>query len=369
MYGEQSGGQAHSGLIDLRSDTVTLPSPAMREAIARAALGDDVYGEDPTVNRLEALAAELVGKEAAVLVTSGTMGNLAALLAHGQRGERVICGDECHIYLYEAGGASALGGMVYHTLPTAPDGTLPLERLRAALAPTSDSHQAPAGVLCLENTHNRCGGTVLPLAYLEAAYAAAGEAGLPLHLDGARVFNAAVALGVEVAAITRHVDSVQFCLSKGLAAPVGSLVAGPRAFVERVRRVRKQLGGGMRQAGIIAAAGIVALTEMVERLDEDHANARLLAEGLATIPGVQLELAHVQTDIVRFELRAASVSVDAFLAALREHGVLMGGMGGTTVRAVTHYGIDASDIRAVVAAARAALSPQAPLAEQSSGAL
>jgi threonine aldolase len=356
MYGEHKAGQAGAGAIDLRSDTVTLPSPAMREAMARAELGDDVYGEDPTVNRLEALAAEMVGKEAAVLVPSGTMGNLAALLAHGGRGDRVICGDECHIYQYEAGGASALGGLAYHVLPTAPDGTLPLDMVGAALAATDDAHKAPAGVLCLENTHNRCGGTVLAPAYMEAAHALAAAAGVPLHLDGARVFNAAVALGADVRAITRHVDSVQFCLSKGLAAPVGSLVAGPRPFVARVRRARKQLGGGMRQAGVIAAAGIVALTEMVERLDEDHANARLLAEGLAALPGVSLDLARVQTDIVRFELAPDGPAPAAFLAALRERGVLMGAMGGRTVRAVTHYGISAEDVQTAVAAARDALA-------------
>jgi threonine aldolase len=355
MYGEKVGG-AGSGTIDLRSDTVTLPSPAMREAIASAPLGDDVYGEDPTVNRLEALAAEMVGKEAAVLVVSGTMGNLAALLAHGRRGERVVCGDECHISHSEAGGASALGGMIYHVLPTAPDGTLPLERIAEAIAGTTDSHRAPAGVLCLENTHNRCGGTVLPPAYMEAVYGLAREAGVPLHLDGARVFNAAVALNVDVQAITRHVDSVQFCLSKGLAAPVGSVVAGTRQFVEQVRRARKMIGGGMRQAGVIAAAGIVALTEMVERLDEDHANARALAEGLGSIPGLRVDLERVQTDIVRFDLVAEGVSPADFLAAMRARGVLMGGMGGRSLRAVTHYGISNDDVRAAVEAARSVLA-------------
>jgi threonine aldolase len=284
------------------------------------------------------------------------MGNLAALLAHGQRGQRVVCGDECHIYHYEAGGASALGGMVYHTLPTEGYGTLPLDLVREALAPPYDAHEAPPGVLCLENTHNRCGGTVLPLAYLEAAHAAARAAGVPLHLDGARLFNAAVALGVEARAITRHVDSVQLCLSKGLAAPVGSLVAGPHGFIARVRRARKMLGGGMRQAGVIAAAGIVALTEMVERLDEDHANARLLAEGLAAIPGLRVELGRVQTDIVRFELVAGHVAPEAFLAGLRARGVLIGGMGGRMLRAVTHYGVSAADVAQAVAAAREVLA-------------
>lgn len=351
MYATMSGVHVDAP-IDLRSDTVTLPSPAMREAIARAELGDDVYGEDPTINRLEQLAAERVGKEAAVLVVSGTMGNLAALLAQVQRGQRVILGDECHIYHYEAGGVSALGGMVFHPVPTNADGTLPLDLLAAAAQSSDDSHLAPPGVICLENTHNRCGGTVLPLAYLAEAHAIARAHGLPLHLDGARVFNAAVALDQDVAAITQHVDTVQFCLSKGLAAPVGSIVAGPAAVIARVRRVRKMLGGGMRQAGIIAAAGMVALTEMIERLADDHANARTLAAGLAQIPGIRIDLERVQTDIVRFSLSDSTLSVNDFLAGMRERGILMGGMGGQTIRAVTHYGIEPEHIEQTIAAAR-----------------
>lgn len=356
MYEQMHTPGASRTLIDLRSDTVTLPSSAMHEAIARAALGDDVYGEDPTVNALEALAAERVGKEAAVLVVSGTMGNLSALLAHGQRGQRVILGDECHIYRYEAGGASALGGLIYQPLPTRPDGSLDLSDLGEAMAHSSDLHQSPPGVVCLENTHNRCGGTVLSLDYLAAVSKLAREARLPLHLDGARIFNAAVALGVDVRAITQHVDSVQFCLSKGLAAPVGSLVAGPRPFIERVRRARKLLGGGMRQAGIIAAAGVVALEEMVDRLADDHANARMLAEGLAGIPGVAIDLRYVQTNIVRFDLTSQRLSVSELLSALRARGVLLGGMGGRIMRAVTHYGIEPAHIEQALAGIRDVLS-------------
>jgi threonine aldolase len=246
--------------------------------------------------------------------------------------------------------------MSYHPLPTDAAGRLSLEQIRAALVSSDDSHLAPAGVLCLENTHNRCGGVVVAPAYMAAAHALAQEAGVPLHLDGARVFNAAVALGTDVQTITRHVDSVQFCLSKGLAAPVGSLVAGSRPFVEQVRRARKMLGGGMRQAGVIAAAGIVALSEMVERLDEDHANARLLAEGLATLPGLRVDLERVQTDIVRFELASEELTPAGFLAALRERGVLMGSMGGRTLRAVTHYGISSAQVQAAVTAAREVLA-------------
>lgn len=351
----ESAAGAPQSLIDLRSDTVTLPTPAMREAMARAEVGDDVYGEDPTVNRLEALAAELMGKEAAIFVPSGTMGNLIALLAHGRRGARVICGDECHIYHYEAGGASALGGLVYHTLPTAADGALPLERIRAALAPPRDEHEAPPGVLCLETTHNRCGGTVLPLAYLEAAHAIAREAGVPLHLDGARIFNAAVALGVEARAIAQHADTVLFCLSKGLAAPIGSLVAGPRPAIAQMRRMRKLVGGGMRQAGVVAAAGIVALTEMTARLADDHATARALAEGLAALPGLRVDLERVQSNIVRFELTAAHLRPADFLAGLRQRGVLMGQLEGNVLRAVTHHGISPEDVRRAIATAREVL--------------
>jgi len=327
----------------------------MREAIGRADLGDDVYGEDPTVNRLEQLAAELVGKEAAVLVPTGTMGNLSAVLAHAGRGQRLILGDECHIYRYEAGGASALGGLIYHALPNRADGTVDLDALREAAAASADLHQSPPGLICLENTHNRCGGVVLPVSYMAEAHGIAQEHGLPLHLDGARVFNAAVALGVDIREITDHVDSVQFCLSKGLAAPVGSMVAGTGAFIARVRRVRKLLGGGMRQAGVIAAAGIVALTEMVGRLAEDHANARALAAGLAETPGLAVDLRRAQTNIVRFELDDGRLSPAELIGRLRARGVLVGGMGGQTIRAVTHYGIGAADIDRAVQAIREAL--------------
>jgi threonine aldolase len=343
-------------VIDLRSDTVTLPSPAMREAMAHAEVGDDVYGEDPTVNRLEAQAAQRMGKEAAVLVPSGTMGNLSALLAHCQRGQRVVLGSESHIFHYELGGASALGGLVYHMLPNLPDGTLEPGTLEEALASDHyDIHLAPVGVVCLENTHNRCGGAVLTPDYMAAVHARTQQHGVPLHLDGARIFNAAVALNSDVRELTRHVDSVQFCLSKGLSAPVGSLVAGSAAFIQRVRRMRKMLGGGMRQAGVIAAAGLVALNEMVERLEEDHLNARLLAEGLAAIPGIVLEPEAVQTDIVIFGLSDTGRAPGDFLAALKEQGVLMGEMGGN-VRAVTHYGISSEDVQAALQAVQRVLA-------------
>lgn len=340
-------------MIDLRSDTVTHPSPAMRDAMAWADVGDDVYGEDPTVNRLQELAAEMLGMDAALFVASGTMGNLVALLAHCGRGDEIILGDEAHIFRYEQGGASALGGMIYHILPTDPDGQLAPAAIQNAFRDARDPHQPPTGAICLENTHNRCGGLVLPLEYMREVKAIADAHQVPLHLDGARLPNAAVALGVPMQAITAQVTSVQLDLSKGLAAPVGGLVAGSHAFIARAHRARKVLGGGMRQAGIIAAAGIVALNQMVDRLAEDHANARRLAEGLAAIPQIVISPEHVQTNIVVCSLRDPDWTPAAFIAALREQGVLIGGFGDHRLRLVTHYGVERDDIeRTLLAAAR-----------------
>src|SRR6478672_9562263 len=310
--------------IDLRSDTVTLPTPEMRRAIAEAPLGDDVYGEDPTINRLEALAAERVGKEAAMLVTSGTMGNLCAILAHCGRGQEAIVGDESHIYHYEGGGASVLGGVALNLVPTTAKGELPLAALANAIRDPEDSHEALTQLICLENTHNRCGGVALSTAYMQSVHTFAQARGLLVHLDGARIFNAAVALGVDARAITRHVDSVQFCLSKGLAAPVGSILAGDAAFISRARRLRKMVGGGMRQAGIIAAAGIVALEQMVDRLAEDHANARRLAEGLAQLPGLEVDPDEVETNIVMVQVADERIDPKRFVAGLAERGVKVG---------------------------------------------
>ncbi len=341
--------------IDLRSDTVTLPSPEMMRAIAEAKLGDDVYGDDPTVNRLEELAAEKVGKEAAVLVASGTMGNLCGILAHCGRGDEAIVGDESHIYNYEAGGASVLGGVAYHVVPTTAAGELPLEALAGALRNSYDPHQSLTRLICLENTHNRCGGVVVSLEYMRSVHTFAGEQGLAVHLDGARMFNASVAVGVDIRELTQHVDSVQFCLSKGLAAPIGSILAGDAEFIKRARRVRKMVGGGMRQAGIIAAAGIVALEQMVDRLAEDHANARVLAEGLATFEQIEIDLNAVQSDLVYFSLRDGAPSTSAFVQGLRERGILVGAAGPRKVRAVTHYGIDTADIEETLDAVRTVL--------------
>ena len=276
-------------IVDLRSDTVTLPSDPMREAMFHAELGDDVFGEDPTVNRLEQMAAERVGKEAALLVVSGTMGNLASILTHCRRGEEAILGDRAHTFIYEAGGISALGGIHPHTVPNQPDGTLRLEDIEAAIRP-DNVHFPRTRLICLENTHNRCYGAPLSPEYMAAVGQLARRHNLAIHLDGARIFNAAAALGVDVRELTRHVDSLSFCLSKGLAAPVGSVICASKTFIAEARRARKVLGGGMRQAGVLAAAGIVALDTMIDRLREDHDNAMRLARGIARIDGLSLDL-------------------------------------------------------------------------------
>lgn len=335
--------------IDLRSDTVTLPTPAMREAMATADVGDDVYGEDPTVNRLQAMAAERVGKEAALLVASGTMGNLVAMLTHCARGEEMIVGDRGHIFLYEAGSASAVGGIHSRQVPNQPDATLDLTQVEAAIRP-DNSHYPRTRLICLENTHNRCYGSCLTPDYMRQVRALADKYHLRIHLDGARVFNAAVAQGVDVRELTHDPDSVSFCLSKGLSAPVGSLVCGSADFIHEAHRARKVLGGGMRQAGVIAAAGIVALEQMVDRLGEDHLNARLLAEGMADIPGITLEPGRVQTNIVYFELEEDAPDAAEFSGRLADRGVKMGPTGERQIRAVTHYGIEADHIEKTLAA-------------------
>jgi threonine aldolase len=336
-------------VIDLRSDTVTLPTPAMRKAMAEAEVGDDVFGEDPTVRRLEEMGAERMGKEAGLFVVSGTMGNLVCLLTHCGRGDEVILGDSAHTYLYEQGGSAALGGIHPRPLRNRPDGTLDLAEIEAAIR-EENVHFPRTRLICLENTHNRCSGAVLTPAYTRAVADLAHRRGLKLHLDGARLFNAAVALGIEAKELTEGCDSVTFCLSKGLSAPVGSVVCGSKEFIYEARRARKVLGGGMRQAGVIAAAGIVALTEMVDRLAEDHANARRLAEGIADTPGLWVEPARIQTNIVFFEVHKEGMTPTQFAARLREEGVLVLAQPGRQVRAVTHYGITAEDVERALGA-------------------
>jgi threonine aldolase len=335
--------------IDLRSDTVTLPTQTMRDAIYNAELGDDVFGEDPTTNQLEKMGAERLGKEEAMLVASGTMANLVSVLTHCRRGEEVILGDQSHTFLYEAGGMSALGGVHPHTIANQPDGTMLLEDIKAAIR-GSNVHFPRSRLICLENTHNRCYGSALTPQYTESVAKLAGERGLSVHLDGARIFNAAVALGVDVKEFARHADSVSFCLSKGLSAPVGSLVCGSGEFIAEARRNRKVLGGGMRQCGIIAAAGITALEEMTERLAEDHANARRLAEGIADIQGLSIDLEKVQTNIVYFDLAKEKLTAEEFMKRLIDRGVKVIQTGPARFRAVTHYGISAEDIDMALAA-------------------
>ncbi len=329
-------------VIDLRSDTITHPTAEMRKAMFEAEVGDDVYGEDPTVNRLEVMAAKMMGKEAALFVTSGTQSNLVAVLTHTNRGDEVILGDEAHIFWYEVGGASVLGGVTVRTVPTDNCGRLNLDDIEPAIR-SKDIHYPRTALICLENTHNRCGGAVLTEEYTNEVCDLAHGRGLKVHLDGARIFNAAVALGVSVSALARGADSVALCLSKGLSAPVGSLLCGSKDFVGRARKFRKMLGGGMRQAGVIAAAGIVALETMIDRLAEDHANAKRLAEGLAGIKGIKLAQDDVATNIVMFHI-PPEWSVVEFVESLEGTGVKVGLRDGRPFRAVTHRMVSSSDI-------------------------
>ncbi len=338
-----------STTIDLRSDTVTLPTPRMMEAIAHAELGDDVFGEDPTVKRLQRLAAEKLGKEDALFVASGTMGNLVAVLTHCGRGDEMIAGDQAHVFFYEAGGSAALGGVHVRTVPNG-RGVPSLADVEAAIRP-EDVHFPHSKLLCLENTHNRCGGVAVTPRQTAELVDLAHRHGLKVHLDGARLFNAAVALGVDVKELARGCDSVNICLSKGLAAPVGSVLVGSAEFIAAARRNRKVVGGGMRQAGILAAAGIVALEEMIDRLSEDHTNARILAAGLAGVTSLTVDLTTVQTNIVVVGIARPGMTPAQFTSSMQELGVRVNGFGGNTVRMVTHYGIERDDIHRAIEAA------------------
>ncbi|MHB0877617.1 MAG: GntG family PLP-dependent aldolase, partial [Anaerolineae bacterium] len=332
--------------------------PNMRRAMCEAELGDDVFGEDPTVNRLEALAAERLGKESALLVSTGTMGNLVSCLTHCQRGDEAILGDCAHIHLFEAGGISVLGGVHSRTVPNLPDGSLDPRAVEDAVRKPWNVHYPVSRLLCLENTHNRCDGSPVPVEKMDALAAVAHSNGLRVHVDGARIFNAQAALGVPAARIARDCDSVSFCMSKGLSAPVGSVICSSREFIAEARRWRKVVGGGMRQAGIIAAAGIVALTEMVDRLAEDHANAKALATGIANSRYLRIDPTLYKSNIIYFELSDLSpYDAVTFLARLKERGTLVSQPGGCKFRAVTHYGITAADTSAAVAAIDAAAAP------------
>ena len=343
--------------IDLRSDTVSHPTPAMREAMAQAAVGDDVYHDDPTVNQLEADAAAKLGKEAAVFVTSGTQGNLCALLAHCQRGESIIIGDTSHIFRYEQGGMAQFGGLIPHLVPVQADATMRLDDLQNAINP-DDEHKPVTRLVALENTHNMAGGVPISAEYSAAVGEFARRNGLILHIDGARIFNAAAAYGVDVKELVADADSVTFCLSKGLCAPVGSVLVGSHDFIRRVRRARKALGGSLRQAGVLAAAGLIALHEMTDRLIDDHQNAQLLAEGLSEIAGVRIQSQN--TNFIFFALAPdIEMTLDAFVRELRqEYNIRMAPYAGEkrAIRLRTHYWIDQPAIAKVVSAVRAVLA-------------
>jgi threonine aldolase len=339
-------------LIDLRSDTVTKPTPEMRRAMADAEVGDDVYGEDPTVNRLEALAAEVFARQAAIFVPTGTMGNQIAIKVHTRPGQEIICEERAHIFNWEMATLSAFSGCVVRPLPSR-DGIMTWKQIEAAVAPKI-YYRAQTGLVSLENTHNMAGGTVVPTEVANEICTRAHEGGLPVHLDGARIFNAAAFLKKSVAEITRGFDSVMFCLSKGLGAPVGSLLVGSKDFIAQARIYRKALGGGMRQAGVLAAAGLMALEKMPARLSDDHANARLLAEGVAKLPGVNIDLATVQTNIVIFEL--TSMPAPDFVAQLKSRAVLASAINPTTVRFVTHMDVSTAACKQALTACDAVLA-------------
>ena len=336
-------------MIDLRSDTVTKPTAAMRQAMMDAEVGDDVYGEDPTVNRLEMRAAEIFGKQAALLVPSGTMGNTVAVKAHTQHGQEVICEARSHVFNYELAMIAWFSGCVARPIAGA-DGMLTWELIRKEVRPLGP-HWAPTGLIEIENTHNMAGGSVMPVEAVEEICDRAHELGLAVHMDGARVFNAATYLGRSVQEITAKVDTVMFCLSKALGAPVGSMVVGPREAIDRARLYRKRLGGGMRQAGVLAAAGLIALEQMPWRLKEDHANARLLAEGLSQVRGVAIDPARVQTNILIFDVSGTGLTGAQFSARLKDRGVLANPVGPAALRMVTHYDVSRADCEAALGAA------------------
>lgn len=340
--------------IDLRSDTVTKPTPEMREAMAEAEVGDDVYGDDPTVNQLQEKAAEMLGKEAALFVPSGTMGNLLALLVHCSRGEEVIVGDKSHIYVNEAGGMAALGGIYPHPISNQKDGTLRLDDIRASIQP-DDSHRTITRLICLENTQNICGGVPLTAEYTAQVGQIANEHGLKFHIDGARIFNAAAALDVDVKQLVAPADSVMFCLSKGLVAPVGSMLVGSQEFIARAHRLRKMLGGGMRQVGVVAAAGLLSLEKMTGRLKQDHVRAKILFEGLKQIPGLRLE-AEPSSNMVYFDLEAQiKLTENQIIAEMKKHGVLVDWSAPRQFRLVTHYWVDDAGVEKTVQAFRTVL--------------
>jgi threonine aldolase len=330
--------------IDLRSDTFTLPTDEMRRAMAQAEVGDDVYGEDPTINRLQERASELMGKEAALFTASGTMSNLVATMTHCQRGDEIVMGDQGHMFWNESGGAAALVGVQVRLVPNDAQGRINPADLEKSIRPRNNIHFPPTTLVCLENTHNRCSGGVLTPDDTKQVCDVAHAAGVKVHLDGARIFNAAVALEVPASALAQDVDDVSFCLSKALSCPVGSLLCGSQEFVDQARRWRKMVGGGMRQAGVLAAAGLVALDTMIDRLADDHANARRLAQGLANIPGLRLDPDRMPTNIVIFEVDRAVAAGPDFIRALLQAGVKVTYPGQQSIRMVTHRHVSSQDV-------------------------
>ena len=343
-------------VIDLRSDTVSWPTPEMRQAMAAAEVGDDVFGEDPTVNRLQAEAAQRLGKEAGLYVTSGTMGNLVAVLTHCGRGDEVILGDKAHTFVYEVGGVAALGGVMPHTVPVQPDGTLPLDAIEHAVR-GDNIHFPRTRLIALENTQGTVGGIPITKEYTDAVGNIARAREVALHIDGARIFNAATALQCDVADLVAAADSVTFCLSKGLCAPVGSVLVGSEEFISKARRIRKVLGGGMRQVGVLASAGLIALEKMTLRLAEDHLNARLLAEGLAEMPQIEVDLSRVQTNMVFFGLRDdVTLTAPEVAERLKADNILVMAMDERRFRAVTHYWVKHENIIQVLVALQKVLA-------------
>ena len=336
--------------IDLRSDTVTKPSPEMRRAMAAAEVGDDVFMEDPTVNRLQARAAEIFGREAALFVPSGSMGNLVCLIAHARPGQEVICEENAHIYTNEMASMAGVAGLLPRLIPTE-DGIMTWEQVGRMIRPKMYA-RAQTALVCLENTHNLAGGTVYPTRLAHEICDRSHDAGLPVHLDGSRIFNAAAFLGEDVRAMTKKFDSVQFCLSKGLGAPVGSMIVGSKTFIERCRPIRKMLGGGMRQAGVLAAAGLIALETGPERLHLDHENAKFLAQELSRMPGLRLSPAKVQTNIVIFDVRETGLSSAEFLSEIGRRGVLGVPIDQEKIRMVTHLDVDRSGVEKAAATIR-----------------
>lgn len=334
-------------MIDLRSDTVTKPTDEMRRAMYAAEVGDDVYQEDPTVNELEEIAAEILGKEKALFVTSGTQGNQIAVLSHCRPGQELLLEEESHIFYYESGAVAALAGVQTRTI-AGKKGVMDPKDVLSAIR-TEDIHFPETGLICLENTHNRAGGAVIPVENMEAIYNVAKANKVPVHLDGARLFNAAAAAGVDVKEFAKYTDTVQICLSKGLGAPVGSIIAGSSDFIKSARKWRKRLGGGMRQAGIIAAPGLIALTKMKDRLGEDQWNARILAEGIESIPGMKLAR-QPETNIVVADVTDLNITSEAFVEKLRSEGVISGTFGPTFVRFVTHYDVNEDQIQKAIEA-------------------